>query len=67
MLRLAILFLMIALIAAYFGFDGMAGYSWVGAKILFLIFLVLAVSCLTWESLITKGEHIETNGRQSVE
>ena len=43
MLRLAVLFLMIALIAALFGFVGVASYSWEGAKILFFVFLVLAV------------------------
>jgi len=43
MLRLAIVFLVIALIAAFLGFGGVASYSWAGAKILFAIFLVLAV------------------------
>ena len=43
MLRLAVLFLVIALIAAFFGFAGVASLSWDGAKILFVIFLVLAV------------------------
>jgi len=43
MLRLAIVFLVIALIAAFLGFGGMASYSWEGAKILFFIFIVLAV------------------------
>ncbi len=43
MLRLAVLFLVIALIAALFGFDVVAGYSWAGAKILFVVFLILAV------------------------
>jgi len=43
MLRLAIVFLVIALIAAFFGFAGVASLSWDGAKILFVIFLVLAV------------------------
>jgi len=43
MLRLAIVFLVIALLAAFFGFGGVASYSWEGAKILFFIFLVLAV------------------------
>ena len=48
MLRLAILFFIMALLAAFLGFGGVASYSWVGAKILFAIFLLLAVSCLTW-------------------
>ena len=43
MLRLAIVFLVIALIAAFLGFGGVASLSWDGAKILFVIFLVLAV------------------------
>jgi uncharacterized membrane protein YtjA (UPF0391 family) len=43
MLRLAVLFLVIALIAALFGFGGVASISWGGAKIFFFIFLVLAI------------------------
>lgn len=43
MLRLAILFLVIALIAAFFGFANVENYSWAGAKILFFVFIVLAV------------------------
>lgn len=43
MLRLAVVFLVIALIAAFFGFGAVASMSWDGAKILFLIFIVLAV------------------------
>ena len=43
MLRLALLFLVIALIAAFLGFGGVASLSWEGAKILFFIFIVLAV------------------------
>ncbi len=43
MLNLAITFLVIALIAALLGFAGVAAISWEGAKILFFIFLVLAV------------------------
>jgi uncharacterized membrane protein YtjA (UPF0391 family) len=43
MLRLAIIFLVIALVAAIFGFGGVASLSWAGAKILFIIFLILAV------------------------
>jgi uncharacterized membrane protein YtjA (UPF0391 family) len=43
MLRFAVFFLVIALIAALFGFVGVASYSWEGAKILFFVFLVLAV------------------------
>jgi uncharacterized membrane protein YtjA (UPF0391 family) len=43
MLRLAIVFLVISLIAAFFGFAGVAAYSWEGAKILFVVFIILAV------------------------
>jgi uncharacterized membrane protein YtjA (UPF0391 family) len=43
MLRLAVIFLVIALLAAFFGFAGVASLSWDGARILFFIFLVLAV------------------------
>jgi uncharacterized membrane protein YtjA (UPF0391 family) len=43
MLRLAIVFLVIALIAAFFGFGVVADYSWAGAKILFVVFLILAL------------------------
>jgi uncharacterized membrane protein YtjA (UPF0391 family) len=43
MLRLAVAFLVIALVAALFGFVGVASYSWEGAKILFFVFLILAV------------------------
>jgi uncharacterized membrane protein YtjA (UPF0391 family) len=43
MLRLAVVFLVIALIAAFFGFGGVAAYSWEGAKILFFVFIILAV------------------------
>ena len=43
MLRFAVVFLVIALVAGLFGFVGVAGYPWEGAKILFFVFLVLAV------------------------
>jgi uncharacterized membrane protein YtjA (UPF0391 family) len=43
MLRLAIVFLVIALLAAFLGYGGVAALSWEGAKILFVIFLILAV------------------------
>jgi uncharacterized membrane protein YtjA (UPF0391 family) len=43
MLRLAILFLVIAMIAAVLGFGGIEHYSFEGAKILFVVFLILAV------------------------
>jgi uncharacterized membrane protein YtjA (UPF0391 family) len=43
MLRLAVMFLVIALLAAAFGFYGVAGIAWDGARIFVLVFLVLAV------------------------
>jgi uncharacterized membrane protein YtjA (UPF0391 family) len=43
MLRLALLFLVLALIAALFGFNLVAGLSFEAARILFFVFLVLAV------------------------
>jgi len=43
MLRLAVVFLVIALIAAFLGFGGVANMSWEGAKILFFVFIILAV------------------------
>lgn len=43
MLRLAVVFLVIALIAAFLGFGGVASLSWEGAKIIFFVFIVLAV------------------------
>ena len=43
MLHLAIVFFVIALIAALCGFGGVAALSFEGAKILFFIFLILAV------------------------
>jgi uncharacterized membrane protein YtjA (UPF0391 family) len=46
MLRWAVLFLVIALIAALFGFTNVAGTSLVAAKILFFVFLVMFVVAL---------------------
>jgi uncharacterized membrane protein YtjA (UPF0391 family) len=46
-IRLAIVLLVIGLIAAFFGFAGVANYSWEGAKIFFVIFLILAVLSFT--------------------
>jgi uncharacterized membrane protein YtjA (UPF0391 family) len=46
MLRLAIVFLVIALIAALFGFTAVVGASIEIAKILFFVFIVLAVLSL---------------------
>ena len=43
MLKLALVFLVVALIAALFGFGLVADLSYGAAKILFFIFLVLAI------------------------
>lgn len=43
MLRLALVFLVVALIAALFGFGMVAGLAYDAAKIFFFIFIVLAV------------------------
>lgn len=43
MLRLAVIFLVVALIAALFGFGLVADLSYGAAKIMFFVFLVLAV------------------------
>ena len=46
MLELAVVFFVIALIAAFLGFGGVAALSWEGAKILFVVFLIFAVLSL---------------------
>jgi uncharacterized membrane protein YtjA (UPF0391 family) len=46
MLRLALLFLVIALLAGLFGFPLVAGMSFDAARIIFFVFLVLAVLSL---------------------
>ena len=43
MLQLALVFLVVALLAALFGFTTVAGTAITGAKILFFVFLVLFV------------------------
>ena len=43
MLRLAIVFLIVALVAALFGFGLIADFTFDAAKIMFFVFLVLAV------------------------
>lgn len=43
MLRWAIVFLVVALIAACFGFGWVSSMSFMAAKILFFVFIVLAV------------------------
>lgn len=43
MLRLAIVFLVVALIAGFLGYGGVSNMSYEGAKIFFFIFIVLAL------------------------
>jgi uncharacterized membrane protein YtjA (UPF0391 family) len=43
MLRLALLFLIIALVAGLFGFNLVAGMSFEAAKLLFGLFIILAI------------------------
>jgi uncharacterized membrane protein YtjA (UPF0391 family) len=43
MLRLALLFLVIALVAAFLGYAGIANLSWEAVRVFFFIFLLLAV------------------------
>ncbi len=52
MLRWALVFLVLALVAGLLGFTGVAGDSMYIAKILFFIFLVVFVVGLIW-SLVT--------------
>lgn len=46
MLRWALLFLVVALIAALFGFTDVAGTSMVAARVLFFVFLVIFIVSL---------------------
>ena len=54
-LSLAVTFLVIALIAGLFGFIGVGSLAWEGAKILFFIFLVLAVLAFLGGSFFRRG------------
>ena len=58
MLQLAVTFLVIALIAAFLGFGGVASLSFAGAKILFVVFLILAVLFFPGTRL-QEGEFLE--------
>jgi uncharacterized membrane protein YtjA (UPF0391 family) len=42
MLRLALLFLVVALVAGFFGFGFVASMSFEGARLLFFVFVILA-------------------------
>jgi uncharacterized membrane protein YtjA (UPF0391 family) len=54
MLRWSILFLVIALLAGLFGFTEVAGTSWVIAKVLFFVFLILFVVSLIMGTRTTR-------------
>jgi uncharacterized membrane protein YtjA (UPF0391 family) len=54
MLRWALVFLVIALIAALFGFGVIEGYSLLAAKILFFVFLIMFVVSLLMGSRTTR-------------
>jgi uncharacterized membrane protein YtjA (UPF0391 family) len=51
MLRLALVFLVVALIAAFFSFGLVANMAFDAAKILFFLFLVLAVVAFIADAL----------------
>jgi uncharacterized membrane protein YtjA (UPF0391 family) len=54
MLRLALVFLLVSILAAVFGFGGIAGVSMDMARILFFIFVVLFVVSLIF-GLLNRG------------
>lgn len=54
MLRYSLVFLIVALIAGLFGFTDVAGVSYVAAKVLFFVFLVLFVLTLLFGSRSTR-------------
>ncbi len=43
MLRMALVFLVIAMVSALFGFSSLAGAAYDGARVLFFVFLILFV------------------------
>jgi uncharacterized membrane protein YtjA (UPF0391 family) len=55
MLRWALLFLVVAIIAALFGFGGVAGTSLVAAKVLFFVFLIMFVVSLVMGTREPRG------------
>ena len=54
MLRWALLFLVVALVSALFGFTEVAGTSIVAAKILFFVFLIMFVVSLVMGTRSTR-------------
>lgn len=55
MLRLALFFLVLGIIAAVLGFGGIAGASFAIAKFLFVIFLVLCLVFLVLGLRVARG------------
>ena len=55
MLRLAVLFLILGLVAAVLGFGSIAGASFAIAKFLFVVFLVLCLAFLVQGLRIGRG------------
>jgi uncharacterized membrane protein YtjA (UPF0391 family) len=55
MLRYALIFLVVALVAGALGFGGIAGAATGIAKILFLVFLILFVAALVFGSVRRPG------------
>lgn len=56
MLRYAVIFLVVALLAALFGFTTVAGTAIEGARILFFVFLVLFVLSLLMGRRVPGGD-----------
>lgn len=57
MLRMALAFLVIALIAGMFGFGLIASFTFEAAKLLFVVFLVLAV--ITFIANLGRGRSVD--------
>jgi uncharacterized membrane protein YtjA (UPF0391 family) len=55
MLRLALFFLILGLVAAILGFGGIAGASFAIAKFLFVIFLILCLVFLVLGLRVARG------------
>ncbi len=58
MLRWALTFVVLALIAALFGFTSIAGESMAIARILFIVFLVLLAISVVYRLVTGKGSSI---------
>lgn len=55
MFRFAMVFLIVALLAAFFGFAGVENYSFEGAKIIFVVFIVLSVASFVGGALARRA------------